>query len=48
MEDLNTVYSLENYQHIHYFPNFFYPNAYFFSLTNIMLLYEEYELENLS
>lgn len=49
MEYLNIVYSLGNYQHIHCFPNIFYPNTcFFFSFINIMLLYEEYELENLS
>lgn len=39
MEDLNFVYGLGNYQHIHCFPNTY------FSLTNITLVYDEYELE---
>lgn len=29
MEGLNNVYSLENYQHIHCSPSFFYPNTFF-------------------
>ena len=38
-----------NYQHSQYFPNFFYLNTCFFIvfLANIMLVYEEHELENL-